>query len=142
MGIFSLPFCDWSGRGIFFPCTVGFALASLGATRLKRRLARVVPAEPQRARERAHGGVRVGHQLLVHHRVHAACSYESRRCSPFSPCKTTRLPSLLRWVPAPGISSFSCSDGFPSRLYPPVPALMGSRPGYILLSLLRWVPVP
>eukprot|EP00959_Pyramimonas_sp_CCMP1952_P059629 1245372-Pyramimonas_sp.AAC.2 len=34
-----------------------------------------------------------------------------------------------RLVPVPGISSRLCSDWFPSRVYPPVPALIGSRPG-------------
>eukprot|EP00976_Prorocentrum_cordatum_P047353 956395-Prorocentrum_minimum.AAC.1 len=52
------------------------------------------------------------------------------------------LPSLLRLVPAPGISSRPCSDWFPPREYPPVPAPIGSRPGYILSSLLRLVPAP
>eukprot|EP00959_Pyramimonas_sp_CCMP1952_P379512 7949717-Pyramimonas_sp.AAC.1 len=34
------------------------------------------------------------------------------------------------------------SDRFPPRIYPPVPPPIGSRPGYILPSLLRLVPAP
>eukprot|EP00976_Prorocentrum_cordatum_P109467 1195024-Prorocentrum_minimum.AAC.4 len=54
----------------------------------------------------------------------------------------SRRSCLLRLVPAPGISSRPCSDWFPPRVYPPVPAPIGSRPGYILPSLLRLVPAP
>eukprot|EP00976_Prorocentrum_cordatum_P104957 1194097-Prorocentrum_minimum.AAC.2 len=42
------------------------------------------------------------------------------------------LLSILRLVPAPGISSRPSSDWFPPRVYPPVPPPIGSRPGYIL----------
>eukprot|EP00959_Pyramimonas_sp_CCMP1952_P097409 2036329-Pyramimonas_sp.AAC.1 len=46
-------------------------------------------------------------------------------------------PTLLRLVPAPGLSSRPSSDWFPPRVYPPVPPPIGSRPGYILPTLLR-----
>eukprot|EP00959_Pyramimonas_sp_CCMP1952_P071106 1484735-Pyramimonas_sp.AAC.1 len=42
----------------------------------------------------------------------------------------------------PGISSRPCSNWFPPRVYSPVPAPIGSRPGDILPSLLRLVPAP
>eukprot|EP00959_Pyramimonas_sp_CCMP1952_P297480 6223399-Pyramimonas_sp.AAC.1 len=48
------------------------------------------------------------------------------------------LLSLLRLVPAPGISSCPSSDLSPPRVHPLVPPPIGPRLGYILLSLLRW----
>eukprot|EP00976_Prorocentrum_cordatum_P013441 267975-Prorocentrum_minimum.AAC.3 len=41
---------------------------------------------------------------------------------------------------ATGVSSRPCSDCLPPRVYPPVPAPIGSRNGRILPSLLRLVP--
>eukprot|EP00976_Prorocentrum_cordatum_P091424 1188528-Prorocentrum_minimum.AAC.9 len=50
------------------------------------------------------------------------------------------LLSLLRLVPASGISSCPSSEWSPPRVYPLVPPPIGPRTGYILLSLLRLVP--
>eukprot|EP00976_Prorocentrum_cordatum_P091097 1188386-Prorocentrum_minimum.AAC.2 len=57
-------------------------------------------------------------------------------------CPRHKLSSLLRLVPAPGISSRPSSDWFPPQGYPFIPPPIGSRPRDILLSLLRLVPAP
>eukprot|EP00959_Pyramimonas_sp_CCMP1952_P289931 6063779-Pyramimonas_sp.AAC.2 len=46
-------------------------------------------------------------------------------CSDWGSCPGYILPSLLRLVPALGISSRPCSDWFPPRGYSPVPAPIG-----------------
>eukprot|EP00959_Pyramimonas_sp_CCMP1952_P085049 1778279-Pyramimonas_sp.AAC.1 len=38
--------------------------------------------------------------------------------------------------------SLPSSNWFPPQVYPPLPPPIGSRPGYILPSLLRLVPAP